>query len=123
MDKVYAKGWGGNASVCGINRNGACLQPLFLRDLTMQVTKPMTAVNRITGSASMKIGIVPDVSVTIADENRIRPTPDERMLRPLCSLCFIRAIAYVIRQMTAPIKGYISRILRGIVPPAFPSKS
>lgn len=89
----------------------------------MQVTKPMTATNRITGSASMKIGIVPDVSVTIADENRIRPIPDERMIRPLCSLCFIRAIAYVIRQMTVPIKGYISRILRGIVPPAFPSKS
>ena len=28
----------------------------------------MTAANRITGSASMKIGIVPDVSVTMVDE-------------------------------------------------------
>ena len=37
----------------------------------MQVIKSMTAANRITGSASMKIGIVPDVSVTMVDEKMI----------------------------------------------------
>ena len=31
----------------------------------------MTATNRITGPASMKIGIVPDVSVTMVDEKMI----------------------------------------------------
>ena len=38
----------------------------------MQTTKPITAANWITGSASMKIGIVPYVSVTIVDRNRTR---------------------------------------------------
>jgi hypothetical protein len=51
----------------------------------MQVTKPMTAANRITGSASMKIGIVPDVSVTMVDENMIdNPT----FFNHICNLIY-----------------------------------
>jgi hypothetical protein len=36
----------------------------------------------MTGSASMKMGIVPDVSVTSVDDNRIRQMPDAKMTRP-----------------------------------------
>jgi hypothetical protein len=44
--------------------------------------KAITVRRRITGSASMKIGIVPEVRVTIDDENTTRLIPDERMIRP-----------------------------------------
>ena len=51
----------------------------------MQVIKPMTAANRITGSASMKIGIVPDVSVTMVDEKMIdNPT----FFNHICNLIY-----------------------------------
>ena len=86
----------------------------------MQTTNPETAANRITGSASMKIGIVPDVSVTIVDENRTRQIPDANITKPVWSFSFIRPIIYANRQTAAPIRIYNSSILRGIVPPAFP---
>ena len=56
----------------------------------MQTTNPLTAANKITGSASMKTGIVPDVSATIVDENRIRQIPDAKINKPAwSSLCFL----------------------------------
>ena len=54
----------------------------------MQTTKPITAANWITGSASMKIGIVPYVSVTIVDRNRTR---------------LISIILFVLKMRDAPI--------------------
>jgi hypothetical protein len=60
-----------------------------MRDLKMQTTNPLTAANKITGSASMKTGIVPDVSATIVDENRIRQIPDAKINKPAWSLCFL----------------------------------
>lgn len=51
----------------------------------MQVIKPMTAANRITGSASMKIGIVPDVSVTMVDEKMIDNTT---FFNHICNLIY-----------------------------------
>ena len=86
----------------------------------MQTTNPETAANRITGSASMKIGIVPDVSVTIVDENRTRQVPDVNITKPVWSFYFIRPTIYANRQADAPIRIYNSSIHRGIVPPAFP---
>ena len=65
---------------------------MLLRDLMTEITKPITAANRITGSASMNIGCLPDVSVTIVDESRTRQIPDAKMIRPVCSFCFLRAI-------------------------------
>ena len=68
-------------------------QPIFLRDLTTQTIKPTIAANRITGSASMKMGIVPDVSVTIVDRSRTRQIPDASITKPFWSLFVIRPIA------------------------------
>lgn len=55
---------------------------MLLQDLTMLTTHATTVARRITGSTSMKIGIVPDVSVTIVDDNRIRLIPEARITRP-----------------------------------------
>ena len=49
----------------------------------MQKMQPMTEANRITGSESMKIGIVPEVSVTIVEASRIRHIPDARITEPI----------------------------------------
>ena len=63
-----------------------------LRDFNTQMTKPAIADRRITGSANMKIGVFPDVNVTIVDDRAIRDMPDARIIRPVRSICFIRAI-------------------------------
>jgi hypothetical protein len=44
------------------------------------------------GSESMKMGIVPDVSVTIVDESNTRQIPDANIIKPVWSLGFIRPI-------------------------------
>ena len=56
------------------------------------MTNPAIANNRIMGSASMKMGIVPDVSVTIVDESNTRQIPDVNIIKPVWSLGFIRPI-------------------------------
>ena len=83
-------------------------------------TAPTTATNRITGSDSMKTGMVPAVSVTIVDANKTRQIPDVRITRPVCNLGFFRAITDAITQIEIPISKYKSNILRGMVPPALP---
>ena len=93
---------------------------MFLRDLTTQMTNATIAANSITGSASIKIGFVPDVSVTIVEESNTSPIPDVRIIRPVLIFCFIRAIRYATRQTVALAIGYRSSTKRGIVPPAFP---
>jgi peptidyl-prolyl cis-trans isomerase D len=57
-----------------------------------ETTKPITVASRIMGSASMKIGIVPDVSITIVDKNRTRQMPVAKTTNPFSSFCFFRAI-------------------------------
>jgi hypothetical protein len=89
-------------------------------DLTKLIIKPIIATIRIIGSASINIGIVPDVNVTIVDENKTRQIPDAKIIKPFWSFCFICPIVYVIRQTTTPTSIYKSNTLRGIVPPAFP---
>ena len=64
----------------------------FLRDFTKVIINPATAISRITGSASIKIGIVPDVSVTIVDENKTRQIPDANIAKLVRMFCFIRPI-------------------------------
>ena len=91
-----------------------------LRDFNTQMTKPAIADRRITGSANMKIGIFPDVNVTIVDDRTIRDMPDAMIIRPLCRICFIRAIIYAAKQTMALISGYMSSTLRDISPLAFP---
>ena len=76
---------------------------MFLRDLTTQIAKPIIATNKTTGSASIKMGIVPDVRVTSDDRNRTRQTPDDKIINPDCSWGFMRAITLVIRQIATPI--------------------
>ena len=49
----------------------------------MQTMLPMTEANRITGSESIKIGIVPDVRVTIVDASRMRHKPDDSTTKPI----------------------------------------
>jgi hypothetical protein len=58
----------------------------------MQAANPTTAINRIMGSASMKMGIVPDVSVTIVDESNTRQIPDANITSPDWSLGLMRPI-------------------------------
>ena len=94
-----------------------------LRILMILIIKAITVDSKITGSASMKTGSCPYVSETRVDDNRIRHIPDDRIVSPVLSVCFMRAIVYAARQMTAPIKGYKSNALRDIVPAAFPSRS
>lgn len=60
-----------------------------LRDFNTQMTKPAIADRRITGSANMKIGVFPDVNVTIVDDRTIRDMPDAMIIRPLRRICFI----------------------------------
>lgn len=86
----------------------------------MQTTKPIMAAKRITGSANIKMGIVPDVRVTIVDDRRTRQIPDARIINPVWTFGFLRPIKYAIRQTVAPIKIYKSSILRGIVPSETP---
>ena len=50
------------------------------------------ATNKMMGSASMKMGILPDVSVTSVDESSVRLHPQVRMIRPFWSLCLMCAI-------------------------------
>ena len=65
----------------------------FLRDFTKVIINPATAISRITGSASMKMGIVPEVSVTRVDESRIREMPDVKITKPAWNLSFFMAMA------------------------------
>ena len=74
----------------------------------MQTIKLTTEISNINGSESMKRGSFPYVSDTIVDSNRIRQSPDDRMIKPLWSACFMRVIIYATRQITALIKGYRS---------------
>ena len=62
------------------------------RDFITQTTKATIAPNRMIGSASIKMGMLPDVSVTRVDESRIRQTPEARKVRPVLSRGFIRAM-------------------------------
>ena len=48
----------------------------------------MMAMSRITGSASMKNGIWPDVSDTAVEESRMRQKPVDSMMNPVCSFFF-----------------------------------
>ena len=77
--------------------------PVYFRDFTKQTTKPTAAAKRITGSASIKTGIVPDVSVTIVEASRTRQIPDASITKPTCNFCILRPKRYAIRQTTAPI--------------------
>lgn len=90
------------------------------RDFTTQMTKATIAPNRMTGSASIKMGMVPDVSVTRVDESRIRQTPEARKVRPVLSRGFIRAMIQANAHTATPISGYTNSILRGMVPLAWP---
>jgi hypothetical protein len=81
------------------------------------------AANRITGSASINAGTFPAVSDTIAEQKITRHIPDDNITRAASNLFQNLAIRYEIPQIAAPINGYRSSIVRGIVPPAFPSRS
>ena len=63
------------------------------------------------------------MSDTIVDRNRTRPAPDARMIRAGWRVFFRRAIMRATRQIAAPIRGYRSKVLRCIVPEAFPWRS
>ena len=65
----------------------------FLRDFTKVIIKLATAMSRITGSASMKMGIVPAVRVTRVDESKIRERPDDKITKPARNLSFFMAMA------------------------------
>ena len=82
-----------------------------------------TVPNRITGSASMNIGIVPDVRLTMLDEKTTRATPEVRMTSALDMLFIFKEIAYKTRQNAALAKGYRSNTILHIEPLAFPSRS
>ena len=94
-----------------------------MRDLKTEIIDPTTAIRRITGSASMKIGVAPDVSVTKVDDSNIRQIPDIKIISPVWRRCFFWAITYAIKDIAALIMGYKSSRLRDIVPLAFPCKS
>lgn len=81
------------------------------------------ATNKMMGSASMKMGILPDVSVTSVDESSVRLHPQVRMIRPFWSLCLMCAIPCAIKHTTRLKSGYKSKMLRGMVPLALPSRS
>ena len=87
------------------------------------IMNAITVDSKITGSASMKTGSFPYVRETRVDDSRIRQIPDDRIVSPVLSVCFMRAIIYAARQMAAPITGYKSNALRDMVPAAFPSRS
>ena len=53
----------------------------------------MIAAKRIMGSAIMKMGIVPCVSVTRVEKSMIRHIPEAKILSPVWSLCFAWATA------------------------------
>ena len=65
---------------------------LSLRILMLQIMNAMIVSSNITGSASMKTGILPCVSETKVDDNRIRQIPDDRIVTPVFRICFIRAM-------------------------------
>ena len=58
----------------------------------MQTMQATTAATSITGSASMKTGIFPAVSVTMVDKSTTKAMPETRMISPVCSLFFLLAI-------------------------------
>lgn len=61
------------------------LQRALLRALTTQITEPIMAASRTTGSASIKTGILPCVSVTIVEKSRTREIPDAITTIPFLS--------------------------------------
>ena len=75
---------------------------------------PTTAATRITGSANMKTGIFPVVSVTIVEHRRIRLIPDVRTTRPVSSLFAFLAISQKSKKTAAPAAGYNGSMLRAI---------
>jgi hypothetical protein len=58
----------------------------------MLTTKATIAASRITGSANMKTGIVPEVRVTNAEQRITREIPDTRISNPVWILGLFRAI-------------------------------
>ena len=54
----------------------------FFLARTRQTTNAIMAARRMTGSASMNTGIVPDVSVTRVEERITNPIPAARIIRP-----------------------------------------
>ena len=64
------------------------------------------AAIRITGSASMNMGVVPYVNVTMVDDRMISAIPEVRIIRPFCiRLRNRRDNAYATAQMAKPITG------------------
>ena len=84
------------------------------------MTKAATAPSRITGSASMKTGMVPDVRLTMLDENTTKAAPDARMTSALDILLIFKEITYETRQNATLTNGYRSNAVLDIEPLAFP---
>ena len=80
------------------------------------MTNAATAPSRITGSASMKIGMVPDVILTMLDEKTTKAAPQVRMTSALDSLFVFKEIKYDIRPNAALASGYSSNAILDIKP-------